>query len=85
MNIEIIREDKRSDIGMLHVFQLYDCWSAEEMKNLPCLRFTFRNASRWLVVSGSTKQVLGASIVKRRLSLSYFVLNKAWYFSQHGF
>ena len=44
MNIEIIREDNRSDIGMLHVFQLYDCWSAEEMKNLPCLRLAFRNA-----------------------------------------
>ena len=44
MNIEIIREDNRSDTGMLHVFQIYDCWSAEEMKNLPCLRLAFRNA-----------------------------------------
>ena len=39
------------------------------MKNLLCLRFTFRNASRWLVVSGSTKQVRGASIVNRRISM----------------
>ncbi len=85
MKLEIIREDNRSDAGMLHVFWIYDCGSAEEMKNLPCLRFTFRNASRWLVVSGSTKQVRGASIVNRRISLSYFVLNKAWCFSQHGF
>ena len=84
MSIEIIREDKRSDIGMLHVFQIYDCWLAEEMKHLPCLRLAFRNASRWLVVSGSTKQVRGASIVNRRISMSYFILNKAWCFSQHG-
>ena len=55
MNIEIIREDKRSDTGMLHVFQIYDCWSAEVMKNLPCLGLAFRNASRWLVVSGKHK------------------------------
>ena len=53
MNIEIIREDNRLDTGMLHVFQLYDCWSAEEMKNLPCLRLAIRNTSGWLVVSVS--------------------------------
>ena len=31
---EIIREDNGSDAG---VFQIYDRWSAEEMKVLPCL------------------------------------------------
>ena len=30
MKLEIIREDNRSDTGMLHVFQLYDYCSAEE-------------------------------------------------------
>ena len=29
MKLEIIREDNQSDIGMLHVFQIDDCWSAE--------------------------------------------------------
>ena len=32
MNIEIIRENNRSDFAALQVFQIYDCWSAEEMK-----------------------------------------------------
>ena len=110
MNIEIFHEDNRSDTGKIHVFQIYDCWSAEEMKNLSCLRLAFRNASRWFVVSRSTEQVRGASIVNRRISMgaelvfrrhagefadeygrlagismSYFILNKAWCFSQHGF
>ena len=30
MNIEIIREDNRSDIGVLQLF--YGSWSAKEMK-----------------------------------------------------
>ena len=33
MNIEIIRGDNQSDAGVLQVFQIYDWWSAEEMKN----------------------------------------------------
>ena len=37
MNMEIIREDNRSDAGVLHVFWIYDCWSAEKVKILLCL------------------------------------------------
>ena len=36
MNIEIIREDNQSNARVLQVFRIYDCWSAEEMKILPC-------------------------------------------------
>ena len=52
MNIGIIREGNQSSAGVLQVFQIYDRWSAEEMKILLCLGlmmevrgFAFRNAS----------------------------------------
>ena len=33
MNIEIIREGNQPVPKVLQVFWIYDCWSAEEMKN----------------------------------------------------
>ena len=56
--------------GYFMAFQNYDRWSAEEMKNLLCLGLlmevrglAFRNTSGWLVVSESTMQIHGASMV----------------------
>ena len=37
MNIDIIREDSQSKAKVFQVFQIYDRWSAKEMKIWPCL------------------------------------------------
>ena len=37
---EFTREDNQSDAGVFEVFQIYDCWSAEKVKILPCLELS---------------------------------------------
>ena len=47
MKFDIIREDNRSDFGSLQVFQIYDCWSAEEMKNFALFGVVDGGAGDW--------------------------------------
>ena len=71
---EVIREVNQSSARVLQLFWIYDCWSAEKVKFCPvwgcrwrCGGLAFRNASGRLVVSGSARQVRGASVVNHRI------------------
>ena len=44
---EVIREDNHSDAEVLQVFQIYDRWSAEEMKNFALFSVVNGDARDW--------------------------------------
>ena len=75
-----------SQILVLQAFQIYECWSAEEMKipsrlglSMEVRGLAFRNDSGWIVVSRSSEQVGGALTVNRRIAMgAELVFARQW-------